>query len=57
MPSSESVRAMRYAVGKVIALPFKAIGALFKNKPKKSKENKESKANKKPPEDTDGGEV
>ena len=46
-----------YAVGKVIALPFKAIGALFKNKPKKSKENKESKANKKPPEDTDGGEV
>ena len=49
--------AIVYAVGKVIALPFKAIGALFKNKPKKSKENKESKANKKPPEDTDGGEV
>lgn len=45
-----------YAVGKVIALPFKAIGALFKSKPKKSKENKESKANKKPP-DPDGGEV
>lgn len=45
-----------YAVGKVIALPFKAIGALFKSKPKKSKENKESKANKKPP-DSDGGEV
>ena len=43
-----------YAVGKVIALPFKAIGALFKSKPKKSKENKESKA--KPP-DSDGGEV
>ncbi len=46
-----------YAVGKVIALPFKAIGALFKSKPKESKENKESKANKEPPEDTDGGEV
>ena len=45
-----------YAVGKVIALPFKAIGALFKSKPKKSKENKESKANKEPP-DPDGGEV
>ena len=45
-----------YAVGKVIALPFKAIGALFKSKPKKSKENKESKANKKP-SDPDGGEV
>lgn len=48
--------AIVYAVGKVIALPFKAIGALFKSKPKKSKENKESKANKKPP-DSDGGEV
>lgn len=46
-----------YAVGKVIALPFKAIGALFKSKPKERKENKESKANKEPPEDTDGGEV
>ena len=46
-----------YAVGKVIVLPFKAIGALFKNKPKKSKENKESKANKEPPGDPDGGEV
>ena len=45
-----------YAVGKVIALPFKAIGALFKNKPKERKENKESKASKKPP-DSDGGEV
>ena len=45
-----------YAVGKVIALPFKAIGALFKSKPKERKENKESKANKKPP-DSDGGEV
>ena len=45
-----------YAVGKVIVLPFKAIGALFKNKPKERKENKESKANKEPP-DSDGGEV
>ena len=45
-----------YAVGKVIALPFKAIGALFKSKPKERKENKESKANKEPP-DSDGGEV
>ena len=51
--------AIVYAVGKVIALPFKAIGALFKSKPKErkeNKENKESKANKKPP-DSDGGEV
>ena len=46
-----------YAVGKVIALPFKAIGALFKSKPKERKENKESKANKEPPGDTGGGEV
>lgn len=45
-----------YAVGKVIALPFRAIGALFKSNPKERKESKESKANKKPP-DTDGGEV
>ena len=45
-----------YAVGKVIAMPFKAIDALFKNKPKERKENKESKANKEPP-DSDGGEV
>ena len=45
-----------YAVGKVIALPFKAIGALLKSEPKERKENKESKANKKPP-DPDGGEV
>ena len=48
--------AIVYAVGKVIALPFKAIGALFKSKPKERKENKESKANKEPP-DSDGGEV
>ena len=45
-----------YAVGKVIALPFRAIGALFKSNPKERKESMESKANKKPP-DTDGGEV
>ena len=45
-----------YAVGKVIVLPFKAIGALFKSKPKERKENKESKANKEP-SDSDGGEV
>ena len=48
--------AIVYAVGKVIALPFKAMGALFKSKPKERKENKESKANKEPP-DSDGGEV
>ena len=51
--------AIVYAVGKVIALPFKAISSASKKskeKRRESKENKESKANKKPP-DSDGGEV